>query len=93
MPECPGVCAPKSVSEIEDSEKMASSRLFGRLVSDPTLLSGRRLEVGVDGFALRAETELMFLLFPGHRQLAGNPADAQIGWRATLSDGIDNTGR
>ena len=37
---------------------------------------------GEDGFGLRAETELTFLLFPGNRQLAGKSADGQIGWRA-----------
>ena len=35
----------------------------------------------------------MFLLFPGHRQLAGKSADGQIGWRATLSNGIHDARR
>jgi hypothetical protein len=39
------------------------------------------------------ETELTFLFFPGHRQLAGKSADGLIGWRATLSDGIEDTRR
>src|SRR4051794_1105721 len=52
--------------------------------SDPniTMVLSTEESNGEDGFGLRAETELTFLLFPGNRQLAGKSADGQIGWRA-----------